>query len=113
MGSSSDARRPLRRVCLSHRRPPGAKGGSLPGRPDRQCALARCASDPALPPTHSQRTEDTMQTHRRHRKFNRLVASLALALTYVLMAVPTTVAAGADVYGVGGGSIRIGDATKI
>jgi len=53
-----------------------------------------------------------MQTHRRHRKFNRLVASLALALTYVLMAVPTTVAAGADVYGVGGGSVNFGTQTK-
>lgn len=41
------------------------------------------------------------------RKFYRLVAPIALAASLVLMAAPTTLAAGADVYGVGGGSINL------
>ena len=68
---------------------------------------------PGLPADVIAAKEDVMQPHRRHRKLRYLGASIALVLSVGLMEAPTTAAAGADVYGVGGGSIRIGDATKI
>jgi hypothetical protein len=49
-----------------------------------------------------------MEMDRRHRKFHQLLAPIALALSALLAAAPTTFAAGADVYGVGGGSINLG-----
>jgi hypothetical protein len=51
--------------------------------------------------------------HRRKRTFPRLVLPIALALSVSLIAAPTTLAQGADIYGVGGGSIRIDGATKV
>jgi hypothetical protein len=46
--------------------------------------------------------------NRRDRKFHQFLVPIALALSALLAAAPTTLAAGADVYGVGGGSINFG-----
>jgi hypothetical protein len=51
--------------------------------------------------------------HVRQRKFFRLIATVALAVSVVLMAAPTTIAAGADIYGVGGGSFDFGTGSKV
>jgi hypothetical protein len=54
-----------------------------------------------------------MEMNRRQRKFHQLLAPIALALIAVLAAAPTTLAARADVYGVGGGSINLPTGQKI
>ena len=49
----------------------------------------------------------------RTRKFRRLAAPIALLISLFLMAAPMSFAAGADIYGVGGGSQDFGTGTKI
>jgi hypothetical protein len=51
--------------------------------------------------------------HSRHRKLHQFLAPIALALSALLAAAPTTLAAGADVYGVGGGSQDFGTGSKV
>jgi hypothetical protein len=49
----------------------------------------------------------------RVRWYRRLIVPIALAVSLFLMAAPTSFAAGADIYGVGGGSQDFGTGTKI
>jgi hypothetical protein len=49
----------------------------------------------------------------RIRWYRRLIAPIAVATSLFLMAAPTSLAAGADIYGVGGGSQDFGTGTKI
>jgi hypothetical protein len=48
----------------------------------------------------------------RIRWYRRLIAPIALVISLFLMAAPTSFAAGADVYGVGGGSVSVGGEMK-
>jgi hypothetical protein len=59
---------------------------------------------------HRSQHEDLDMTTRKHR---RLAFPIALAVSVLLMAAPTTLAAGADVYGVGGGSLDFGTGSKV
>jgi hypothetical protein len=59
---------------------------------------------------HTSQLEDVDMSTRKHR---RLAVPIVLAVSVMLMAAPTTLAAGADVYGVGGGSQDFGTGTKI